>query len=303
MPLPGFRESAGRKRLDVRSFAVFKKLELIAHSVVEGFISGQHKSPFKGFAIEFAEHRNYSPGDDLKHLDWKLAAKLDRYYIKQYEEETSLRAYIVLDRSGSMGYSSGKFSKMDCSRFVAGVLSYMLIGQEDAVGLVTCTSKIENYLPPRSTKTHLKNIIEILDNSDTGEDTGLGNVLHALANRIKRRGLIVIISDLFDDPNDIIRALNHFSHKKHEIVVYQILDRKEADFPFRDMTRFESMEGEQFELIDPLRIKREYVKQFKHHQNLIKQACHRLHVDFVQMFTDEPVERSLARYLAGRLKR
>jgi len=301
MPVLGGR--SGTRRLDTARIAAFKRLELLAHSVVEGFVTGLHKSPIKGFAIEFEEHRQYVPGDDLKHLDWKLLGKLNRYYVKQYEEDTSLRAYLVLDCSGSMGYRSGEHTKLDCGRFVAGVLAYMLVGQQDAVGLVTCTSKIQTYLPPRSTPTQMKHILDTLEATETGEDTGLGEVLHALANRIKRRGLIVIVSDFFDDPDDIISALNHFAHKKHEVIVYQVLDRKEVAFPFNDMTRFESLEGEDFVLTDPLRLKREYVHQFEEHQQRIRESCHRLRIDFVQLFTDEPVERSLARYLAGRMKR
>jgi uncharacterized protein (DUF58 family) len=287
----------------MKSLAGFRSLALLAQSVVEGFITGLHKSPFKGFAVEFEEHRQYVPGDDLKHLDWKILAKADRYYVKQYETDTSLRAYLVLDASGSMGYRSGRFSKYDCGRFVVAALAYMLLGQEDSVGLVSCTSRIRTFLPPRATPTHMKNILQILDQTAAEEDTGLGAVLHALANRIKRRGLIVIISDFFDRAEDIIRALNHFAHKKHEVIVYQVVDRNEATFPFSDMTRFESMEGEEVVLADPLRLRREYLRQFEEHQNRLREACHRLRIDFVQFFTDEPLERSLARYLAGRMKK
>lgn len=300
MPLSGFRKS---RKLNSRDFAAFRRLELIARSVVEGFVTGQHKSPFKGFAIEFQEHREYAPGDDLKHLDWKVLAKSDRYYIKQYEEDTALRAYLVLDVSGSMGYKSGARSKLECGRLIAAVLAYMLTGQEDAVGLITCSSSIQTFLPPKSTKKHLKSIFDTLTNAQSKDDTGLGNVLHSLANRIKRRGLIVIISDFFDDANDIVRALNHFAHKKHEVIMFQVLDRKEATFPFTDMTRFESLEGDEFELTDPLRLKREYISQFESHLNSIREACHKLRIDFIQIFSDEQIERSLAKYLASRLKR
>jgi len=290
-------------QFNVGSFEAFKRLELIAHSVVEGLVTGQHQSPLKGFAVEFEEHRTYTPGDDIKHLDWKVLAKTHRYYVRQYEQETSLRAYLVLDTSGSMGYKSGAFTKLDYGRFVAGVLAYMLVGQEDAVGLVTCTATIEEFLPPRCTKTHLKNIMNTLKAARTGSDTGLGNVLHALANRIKRRGLVIVISDLFDDAGDIAKALSHFAHKKHEVIVCQVLDRQEAAFSFTEMTRFESLEGDEFELTDPLRLRKEYLRQFDEHQNRIRKTCHQLRIDFVQFFTDEPVEHSLARYLAGRLKR
>lgn len=291
------------QRLDVKKLALFKRLQLMAHKVVEGLVTGQHKSPFKGFAIEFQEHRQYVPGDDLKHLDWKVLAKQDRHYIKQYEEDTSLSAYLILDASGSMGYGSAGASKFECARFMVAALSYLLMCQEDAVGLVTCTSRVLQFLPPRTTKTHLKTIIDTLEETRTGEDTGLAAVLHALANRIKRRGMIVIVSDLFDDAAAIARALSHFAHKKHEIILFQVLDPRETTFPFRDMTRFESLEGPEIELVDPLRIRREYLRQFEAHQRRIRETCHRLRIDYVTFLTDEPADRAVARYLAGRMKR
>jgi uncharacterized protein (DUF58 family) len=294
------------RRLDMKKLALFKRMELVAHKVVEGLVTGQHKSPFKGFAIEFQEHRQYVPGDDLKHLDWKVLAKLDRHYIKQYEEDTSLNATLVLDASGSMGYAGSGAngqSKFECGKFIVAALAYLLMCQEDAVGLVTCTSRILKYMPPRTTRTHLKNIIDALEETRTGEDTGLATVLHALANRFKRRGMIVIVSDLFDDPAAIARALSHFAHKKHEVILFQILDRNETLFPFRDMMRFESLEGPDLELVDPLRLKREYLRQFEDHQRQIRETCHRLRIDYVTFMTDEPVDRAVARYLAGRMKR
>ncbi len=289
--------------LTPRSLAKFRQFELIAHSVVEGFLTGQHKSPYKGFAIEFAEHRQYSPGDDPKHLDWKLLGKLDRLYIRQYEEDTSLKAYLLLDCSGSMAYRSARFSKLDLGRFICGVISYILLAQRDSVGMVPFDNHIRQYLPPRTTRQHLKRVLDLLAASEPGEDTRLGEVMHAVASRLKRRGFVVIVSDLFDEAPTIIRALNHFAHRKHEVVVFQTLDRREVDFPFTEQTRFESLEGKEFILTDPIRIRREYRRQFEHHQTAIRKACHQLRIDFNQMFTDDPFERTMAKYLAGRLKR
>lgn len=281
----------------------FRNFELVAHRVVEGILSGQHRSPFKGFAIEFAEHRQYSPGDDIKHLDWKLLGKLNRYYIRQYEEDTSLHAYLLLDRSGSMSYRSGDFSKFDLGRFICGVLTYVLLLQKDAVGMLSFDNSIREFLPPRTTRRHLRRILDSLGNTECGADTQLGNVLHGLANRLKRRALIVIASDLLDDSREIIRALNHFSHRKHEVIVFQILDRRELTFPFTDQTRFESLEHQTSVVTDPIRIRREYLKQFKAHQTAIRQACHNLRIEFNQIVTDEPFEPMMARYLAERTKR
>ncbi len=281
----------------------FKRLELLAHGVVEGFITGLHESPFKGFAVEFAEHRQYVPGDDLKHLDWKLLAKFDRFYVKQYEENTSMRAYLVLDRSGSMGYTSTSYSKLDYGRFICAMLAYLLLQQNDSVGVATCDSKLNTYLPARAAIGHLRHIIQVLEATKPGHGTGLGNVLHSLAALIKRRALIVIVSDFFDNVDEITLALNHFAHKKHEVIVYQVLDRRETEFPFRRLTRFDSVEGPARLLVDPLRLKREYLRQFDLHQKRLRETCHHLHIDFVQLFTDQPFERALAEYLARRLKR
>ncbi len=289
--------------LSAKRLQRFRNFELIAHRVVEGILTGQHKSPFKGFAIEFAEYRQYSPGDDIKHLDWKLLGKLNRYYIRQYEEDTSLHAYLLLDRSGSMAYKSGHFSKFDFGRFVCGVLTYVLLLQKDAVGLLSFDNAIREFMPPRTTRRHLKRVLDSLGNTECGADTQLGNVLHGLANRLKRRALIVIVSDLLDDAQEIIRALNHFAHRKHEVVVFQVLDRRELTFPFADQTRFESLEYEDAILTDPIRIRQEYLKQFKSHQTAVRQACHNLRIEFNQLVTDEAFESTMARYLAERVKR
>ncbi len=303
MPVLG---GTAARPFDLRQLARFRRFAMIARQVVEGFVAGQHRSPFKGFAIEFEEHRQYVPGDDLKHLDWKLVAKSDRYYIKQYEEDTALRAYLVLDCSGSMGYAgsgTGGMSKFDAGRFLVAALSYILIGQTDSVGLATCSSRLQRFLPPRSTPTQLKHILDTLDATRPGDDTGLGGVLHGLANRIRRRALIVLISDLFDDPDALILALNHFAHKKHEVIVYQVLDRRELSFPFTDMTRFVSLEGPELILTDPLRLKQEYLRQFTAHQRRLREACHRLRIDFVQVLTDELLDRALAQHLTRRMRR
>jgi uncharacterized protein (DUF58 family) len=295
MPLPNL--------LNPQKLSQFKRYEILAQSVVEGFISGLHESPFKGFAIEFEEHRQYSPGDDLKHLDWKLVAKTNKYYIKQYEEDTSLRCYLVLDTSASMGYKSGEFSKMDFGRFICGVYTWLLLQQQDAVGLVLCDDDLRHYMAPRSTSKHLKNIFDRLLATEPSSTTGLAHSLNKLANLIKRRALIVIISDLFDDPEEIALALSHFSHKKHEVVIFQVLDRKEVEFDFKNLTRFDPLESGAPVMVDPLRLQREYQSQFDAHQSRIREVCHHLRLDFVQIMTDEPFEKKMAGYLDGRLRK
>lgn len=292
-----------RSLLTTHNFSAFNKFEMIAHSVVEGFVSGFHKSPYKGFAIEFAEHREYVPGDDLKHLDWKIYARSNRHYIKQYEEDTALSAYLLLDRSGSMGYKSGEFSKLDFGKFISGVFSYILLQQSDSIGMMSFDAELNDYIPPGSTKPHFKRIIDCLDEMEPGADTGIGPVLQTLARKLKRRALIVIISDFYDDYKAIDLALNHFAHKKHEVVVFQVMDRREVDFSFSDLTRFECLESDNNLLVDPIRLKKEYLQQFTAHQEAIRRTCYQLHIDYVPMVTDEPFEKAMARYLAGRLRR
>ncbi len=289
--------------MDISRLQTFRQFELLAHSVVEGFVTGLHKSPFKGFAIEFEEHRIYTPGDDLKHIDWKLLGKLNRLYIKQYEEDTSLRGYLVVDTSGSMGYASGEYSKLDYARYIAGVLGLIMVQQQDAVGLVTCDTDLNTFLPPRSTRRHLRRLMDMLSEIEPRNATHLSDVLHKLADRIRRRALVVIISDLFDDPEEICLALNHFAHRRNEIIVFQVLDRREADFPFQQPTRFESLEGDEVELVDPIRYKREYKRLFEAHQARLRRTCFERRIDLIEMYTDQPFETAMAKYLADRLKR
>lgn len=289
-------------QLTAQRLSRFRSFELLARSVVEGFVTGLHRSPFKGFAVEFAEHRPYTPGDDIKHLDWKIFGKKEKFFIRQYEEDTSLRAFLLLDTSGSMGYKSGQFSKIDFGRFICGVFSYVLFQQADAVGLVTFDANIRKLLSPGTTRQHLKRILDSLQAAQAGKDTKLGFVMHRLANRLRRRTLIVIVSDLFDDSREIIKALNHFSHRRHEVVVFQVLDRKELSFPFAEQTRFESLEGDDVVLAEPVRLRREYQKQFQRHQLEIRKACHRMHIDFRQVVTDEPFEKTMAKFFAERMR-
>jgi len=222
--------------------ARLSNMSLRARLVVEGYIIGQHKSPFHGFSVEFAEHRAYGPGDEIRHVDWKLFAKTDRYFVKQYEEETNLRSYIILDTSRSMDYKSGSVSKLEYGNYLAAALSYLMLNQQDGVGLVLFDNKIQKFLPPRSIPSQINAILTHLDNVGPGEDTNIGIVLHEMAERIKKRGLVILISDLLDEPDTIIGGLKHFRHNKQEIIVFHILDRKELEFDFNDRTRFKDYE-------------------------------------------------------------
>ncbi|MBN1561396.1 DUF58 domain-containing protein, partial [candidate division KSB1 bacterium] len=199
-------------------------LNLVARLVVEGFITGLHKSPYHGFSVEFAEHRQYMPGDEIKHIDWKVYAKTDRHFIKQFEEETNLKSYMLLDSSASMGYTSHALSKLEYSSYLVAALSYLMLKQRDSVGLVTFDEKIRTFMPPRSVKSYLTLILKELHKTTSHERTNVAATLHQMAERIHRRGLIILFSDLLDNPQKVMSGLKHFRHKKHEVIVFHILD-------------------------------------------------------------------------------
>ncbi|MEE2618973.1 MAG: DUF58 domain-containing protein, partial [Candidatus Poribacteria bacterium] len=217
--------------LDPVALSRLGNMELVARLVVEGFITGLHKSPYQGFSIEFSEHRQYMPGDEVKHIDWKVYGKSDRYYVKKFEEETNLRAYIVLDASGSMNYkfSDQRLTKFQYGCYLAASLAYLMLKQRDSVSLTIFDQEIRNYIPPRSRASHLRAIISALEEAEPSGDTGISEILHSLAKRIIRRGLVILISDLLDQPTEILTALKHFRHRKHEIIVLHLIDEAERD--------------------------------------------------------------------------
>ena len=276
-------------------------MEMKARLVVEGFITGLHRSPYHGFSVEFAEHRQYMPGDPIKHIDWKVFGKTDRFYIKEFEEETNLRAYLLLDASASMRYSSDTVTKLRYGQYLSAALSYLMLQQQDSVGLVTFDSDVRSYLPPRSAPTHLRNIIQRLHETDAERETKLSNIFHDLAERIRRRGLIVVISDLFDDPKDLMAGLSHFRHKKHEVIVFHVLDPYEKTFPFRNWTLFRNLEraGHQI-LTEPQRVRRAYLEAFEDFRREVRRGCFQRRIDYVDLDTSTPYDVSLSRYLAKR---
>jgi uncharacterized protein (DUF58 family) len=289
------------KYLDPKTLTKLGNLDLKARLIVEGYISGQHKSPFHGFSVEFAEHREYSPGDDLKHLDWKVFAKSDRFYIKQYEEETNLRSYILMDTSESMKYASpGSISKLEYASYIAASLSYMLIRQQDSVGMVLFDSKVKRFIPASASPAHLRLLLHELGQIVPEQRTDTGTIFHDLAERIKRKGLIVILSDLFDDPEKLLFGLQHFRHRRHEVVVFQILDDFEMNFPFNDMSMFEGYEGWQELLCDPRALRKGYMDEYTAFTEKMKRGCRNNKIDFVPVCTKHPLDVVLSAYLAAR---
>ncbi len=288
---------------DSKILAAFKQFELIYHSIMEGLSSGLHKSPYKGFAIEFAEHRQYYPGDDIKHIDWKLVGKLEKYYIKQYEEDTSLHACILLDASGSMEYSTAKYSKLDYAKFIAGVMSYILIQQKDSVSFISFDTETKKQIPPGSSRKHFRKIMETLAETRSGGETNLGKVLHRLADSMKKRAFIILISDFFDNPEEIDLALSHFSSKKYEVAVFQVLDKNEIEFNFSAPTRFLYMESDDAIFTEPQKIRKEYLKEFEKHGRSLRRNCHKMRIDFNRFIPSSPFEKTMADYLAERMKK
>jgi len=291
-----------RRFLNPEVVSKLKGMELKARMVVEGFIAGLHKSPYHGFSVEFAEHRQYMPGDSIRDIDWKVYAKSDRYYIKQYEEETNLKAYLLLDCSASMGYSSGASpqTKFDYALTLAASLSFLMIKQRDAVGLTTFADQIMQYIPPRSAAGHVHVLLHQFANLTTASTTDLALPFHEMAERIKRRGLIIVISDLFDDPQRIISGLKHFRHRKHEVIVFHILDPREKDFAFSGEAIFEDMEtGERITTL-PWQIKKDYVRKFKDMVELISSECRQARIDYYMIDTATPFDKALYAFLAKR---
>lgn len=290
--------------LDPSALARFGRLELLARLVVEGVMAGLHKSPFKGFSVEFAEHRQYGPGDEIRHIDWRTFGKTDRYFVKEYEEETNLKAYLVVDTSGSMGYAGRTISKFEYARNLAASLAYLMIHQRDAVGLVTFDSSVRALIPPRSAPSQFSVVCKGLDDAHIGGETPLSGVLHSLADRIRRRGLVIILSDGFDQIDALTSALRHLRHQRHEVLFMQILAPEEEEFPFRTPARFRNLERLDHLLrVDPAALRAAYLEKFQEHCRLLKERVQGMNADYHRVSTANNPERTLLDYLAARAGR
>ena len=284
-------------------------LEFLARGPVEGFVAGRHRSPNKGFSVEFAEHRAYVPGDDLRNFDWRVLARTDRRYVRQFVEETNLRATILLDASGSMAYAGdaaapldgAPATKFEYAKRIAAALAYLLVNQQDAVGLAVFDSSMRVRLPARSRASQVRLILEELDKAEPGGETALAPVMHDMAERIPRRGLVIILSDLFDDSSAIVNALHHFRHRRHEVLLFHVTAEEELRFPFTDFTGFEDLEapGETVRA-DPRAIRAGYLAAVENFLREIKAGCGRMKIDYVPLCTSVPCDLALADYLARR---
>ena len=291
-----------RKYLRPETVALLNSMSLRARLVVEGYIIGHHRSPYHGFSVEFAEHRSYGPGDEIKHIDWKLFGKTDRLYVKRYEEETNLRAHIILDTSKSMLYSSAEVSKLSYANSLAASLSYLMINQQDAVGIAKFSDKIDTFIPPKARPSHLNLILSQLDDRDSGNDTQVGKVLHELADRIKKRGMVILISDLLDKPENIMKGLKHFRHQNQEVIVFHIQDRKESEFDFNTRTKFFDMETGEEIVTEPWHIRSNYNELISKLESNYKSNCRENLIDYVPLFTDQSLDIGITEYLIKRSK-
>jgi len=289
-----------RELLDPQAVARLATLQLRAKAVVEGFLTGLHQSPYHGFSAEFSEHRQYMPGDALKHLDYRVLARTGRYYIKQYEEETNLKAYLCVDHSGSMGYRSGEVSKFDYGASLAAALSLLLLRQRDAVGLVTFAEKVTNILPPHSALGWLDNLAVCLEGLKTMGETKASSALFDIAERVRRRGLVVLISDLLDDAEDVLSALKALRHIGHEVLVFQTLDPMEVSFAFPRDARFKDLETGQILPSRPWHIRDEYRRLVGEFLDTMAHRCRAERIDYHLFTTDTSYGLALFEFLARR---
>lgn len=291
-----------RKYLDPETLGKIAGLEVRARHVVEGYLAGLHRSPFHGHSVEFAEHRPYTAGYELKHIDWKLWARSDRFYVKLYEQETNVRAYFLMDASGSMAYRSGAMSKYDYGATLAASLAYLLLMQQDAVGLSVFDTRVRAELPPTSSPAGLHGFCRLLEESPAEHETDLGGLLHQMAERFAKRGLVILISDLMAPLEDIFSALQRFRYDGHAVIVVHVVDRAEEEFPFDGNVRFTGLESGGELLTDVRQVRRAYLESFGRFERALQSACLQEQMDYLKARTSDRLDTTLARFLASRAR-
>ncbi len=295
--------SASPTSIDPRTLMRIKGLQLRARVAVEGFIKGIHRSPYHGFSVEFSEYREYTPGDDPRYLDWKLFARSDRYHVKRFEDETNLRCYLVVDASRSMGYGSGPYTKFDYARTAAATVAYFLSRQRDAVGLLTFEDRITEYLPPRHRPGHLRRLMAILEREPKGRATDLARSLEEIAATVRKRGLILVLSDLLAPVETLRSRLGYLRSRGHDVVVLRVLDPAELTFGFEDPAQFRDAETGREMYVNPAAARAEYLRRFGEHAAEVSQACADLGVGYDLVATDRPLDGVLFDLLKARERR
>lgn len=284
------------------SAAKLKKLQLFAKSIVEGFLVGLHRSPYHGFSVEFSDHREYNEGEPLKDIDWKIVARTDRYYVKRYEEETNLRCMILLDHSRSMFYDSGSGSKMDYATRLGAALSWLMISQKDAVGLVTFNEEVSLRMAPKAYKAYLPQIFAALVQLEAAGGTNISAALHSIAASLNKRSLVILISDLLDEPSEIINALKHFRVQKHEVLIFHIVDKDEAEFKFKRETQFVDSETGEKIIVTPWQIRKQYLQNYDAHVAELREGFQQYQIEYNPVHTEIPLNDLLLKYLLKRRK-
>lgn len=293
----------GASFIDPRTVMRIKNLQMRARVVVEGFFAGIHRSPYHGFSVEFSEYRAYTPGDDPRYLDWRLYARSDRFCVKRFEDETNLLCYLLVDMSRSMSFGSDGNTKNDYARTLAASLAYFLFTQRDAVGLLTFDEQIGDYLPPRHRRVHLRRIMGMLEREPAGRSTDLARPLEQIAESVRKRGLVVLISDLLAPVEQLRTKLGYLRSRGHDVVVLRVLDPAEVDFTFASPVMFHDLETDRRIYIDPQSARNEYLREFTEHAAELKRTCIDLGVDFAQFTTDQPLELALFDLLQARTRR
>lgn len=293
------------KYLDPQTLASMHGLELRARHIVDGYVSGVHRSPYHGFSIEFAEHREYVPGDDLRYVDWKVFGKTDKFYLKQYEEETNLISYLLLDTSESMRFKSDRaaLSKLEYAQCIAASLAYLVLQQQDSVGLVTFDREVRALVRASSNPSHLRQLLHVMEETVPERKTNTGPIFHDLAERLKKRGIVIVLSDLFDDVPSLLAGLKHFRHRRHEVILFHILDPAELEFPYDQLTMFKGLEEYGDVLADPRSLRKAYLAEFQEFLKQVRQGCRAQRIDYVEMPTSQPLDIALSSYLARRMNR
>ena len=293
----------GDKYLDPKTLESIKRIDVRARLVVEGFITGQHRSPHNGFAVEFAAHREYAPGDDLRHIDWKVWSKTDRLYIKEYEEETNLQCHLVVDCSKSMKYGEEQgWSKYDYAATAAASIGYLMQQQQDSVGLMLFSDKVDRNLKPKSHPSHLNLIFHELEKAEPDNKTDVTDPFFALAAKIRKRGMVVMFSDLFLNPDDLAKSLNQFRLRRHEVIVFHVMHQDETTFPFEENTLFKGLEIDSQLFTEPRALRESYLKAVERYMSKVKKVCSSMGVDHVLMDTSKPLGAVLSSYLNFRAK-
>lgn len=295
----------GRRRhtfIDPSILARIGNLPLVARAVVEGFVSGMHRSPYHGFSLDFAEYRAYSPGDDIRSVDWKVYARSDRFFVKKFEGDTNTQLYLMLDSSASMGFSSGSVTKHDYGRFLAASLAYLSRRQKDAFGLLTFDQGIVKFTPPRTRFGHYNLVLQHLEGSRTGSGTDITGAMMQLAELTRRRSLVVLISDFYESPEKLSKALRYFHHRGHDVIAFHILDPAELELPYEGVQTLEDMESGEIQTFSA-EAREAYRSRLEEHQRDLKRKCADLRIDYEVLRTDQPLDRALYRYLSARSRK